>query len=353
MTATMKTREIHRTDRAALASSLITAAIVAAALASARAIAQGTSGAPGTPAQGTAGTPAPSAAGTAAQGSGAPAQGAASGAASSPASLASASAQPNATAAPTGGAAGAAPQAAAGFGTAQASVSVALAALPEDPEFPPDAIIRTNSSLMALALSRPARYAKQPVAPGTIEAMSLFAVRSPEERHFGKHDLIQIIVREASRAKTGQMLDTKKDYTLAAEVAWANFSFDAFGQPGVATSSGQHDAPVFEAIGKKKLKGEGDYDRSDEFVTRMTAEVIEVLPNGNLVLEARTTITNDKEATCIKLTGMCRPEDITSGNTVLSNQIHDLKIEKMNTGFVKDAADKGILAQILDAIFAF
>lgn len=234
-----------------------------------------------------------------------------------------------------------------------APVSVALAATIEEPLGPPEAIVRSSSSLLAAALNRQARYEKQLVAPGSMEAMSMFAVRSPEQRKFSRHDLVQIVVREASRAKSDQTLDTRKDYTLAAEVAWSNFSFDAFGQPGVATTSGTHNAPVFEALGKKRLKGEGEYDRSDEFVTRMTAEIIEVLPNGNLILEARTTIANDKETTCIKLTGICRPDDITSANTVLSNQVHDLKIEKMNTGFVKDAADKGIIAQVLDFVLAF
>jgi len=234
-----------------------------------------------------------------------------------------------------------------------APISVALAATIDEPASPPEPVVRCNSSLLALALNRQAHYDKQLVAPGSMEAMSMFAVRSPEQRKFARHDLVQIVVREASRAKSGQTLDTKKNYGVAGEVAWGNFSFDAFGQPGVATTSGQHNAPVFEAIGRKRLKGEGDYDRTDEFVTRMTAEVIEVLPNGNLILEARTTIANDKETTCIKLTGICRPDDVTSANTVLSNQVHDLKIEKMNTGFVKDAADKGIIAQVLDAVLAF
>lgn len=232
-------------------------------------------------------------------------------------------------------------------------VSIALAGTADEPLGPPEPVVRSGSSLLALALDRPARYEKQLVAPGSMEAMSMFAVRSPEQRKFMRHDLVQIIVRETSRATADQTLDTKKDYGITGEVAWANFSFDAFGQPGVATSSGQHDAPVFEALGRKRLKGEGEYDRTDEFTTRMTAEIIEVLPNGNLILEARTTIQNDKEATSIKLTGICRPDDITSANTVLSNQVHDLKIEKMNTGFVKDAADKGIIAQVLDAILAF
>ncbi len=245
----------------------------------------------------------------------------------------------------------AAPSSAAPSSAAPSSIALPPTGEPDQPSVGP--VIRTDASLLSVALARPATYAKRPVLPGTMEAMSLFAVQSPEERQFARHDLIQIIVREQSRAKSGQTLDTKKDYTLAAEVAWANFNFEAFGEPGVSTNSGTHDAPVFEAVGRKKLKGEGDYDRTDEFTTRMTAEVVEVLPNGNLVLEARTTITSDKESTCIKLTGICRPEDITAGNTVLSNQVHDLKVEKMNTGFVKDAADKGVLAQVLDAVFAF
>lgn len=337
---------------APLARAIPVAALVASAILSSRACGQSTTSDAG--AVGPAASPAPVAPRAAASGS--------------EASRASPSSSPTSSLgianAPTSGAVStpsqasastAAPGALSGSSPAPAftPVSIALGSLPDDDDFAPDAVIRTNSSLLALALSRPARYARQPVAPGTIEAMSLFAVRSPEERHFAKHDLVQIIVRESSRARSGQTLDTKKNYTLAGEVAWANFSFDAFGQPGVATTSGTHNAPVFEAIGKKRLKGEGDYDRTDEFVTRMTAEVIEVMPNGNLILEARTTISSDKEKSVIKLTGMCRPEDITSANTILSNQIHDLKIEKMNTGFVKDAADKGIIAQILDAIFAF
>ena len=85
----------------------------------------------------------------------------------------------------------------------------------------------------------------------------------------------------------------------------------------------------------------------------MAAEVIEILPNGNLVLEARTRIKTDEEEMFTQLTGICRPEDITAANTILSNQIFDLKVEKMHFGQVRDAANKGILARVLDAVFAF
>ena len=53
------------------------------------------------------------------------------------------------------------------------------------------------------------------------------------------------------------------------------------------------------------------------------------------------------------LTGICRPKDVSPANTILSNLIHDLHIEKMHEGELAKAAEKGIIAQALDALFAF
>ena len=85
----------------------------------------------------------------------------------------------------------------------------------------------------------------------------------------------------------------------------------------------------------------------------MTAEIIEVQPNGNLVLEARTYIKTDKEEQSIKATGICRATDITAANTILSNQLHDLTIEKMHKGELHQAGQKGIIAKVLETVFAF
>ncbi len=74
---------------------------------------------------------------------------------------------------------------------------------------------------------------------------------------------------------------------------------------------------------------------------------------GSLVLEVRSHIKTDEEESTIKVTGICRPEDVTAANTILSNQLHDLKIEKMHEGELKKANEKGIIAKVLDTIFAF
>lgn len=194
---------------------------------------------------------------------------------------------------------------------------------------------------------------KERGAPHELHDMSMFAVTPPELRTFLKHDLVQIIVRETSRAKSTHDLETTKEYTLDGAITafpslnlsdLLDFQVDAGRTTGL---------PRVGVDFTNEFTGEGDYQRKDDLSARLTAEIIEILPNGNLILEARTFIKNDEEEMSIKVTGICRPADISAANTLLSNQIHDLHIEKMHEGELKKASEKGIIARVLDAIFAF
>ena len=55
----------------------------------------------------------------------------------------------------------------------------------------------------------------------------------------------------------------------------------------------------------------------------------------------------------MKVTGICRPDDISAANTVLSNQVHDLMIEKIHKGELRESSKKGIIAKVLETVFAF
>jgi len=94
-------------------------------------------------------------------------------------------------------------------------------------------------------------------------------------------------------------------------------------------------------------------DRSDRFSDRITATVIDVKPNGVLVLEAKRTVKKDDEEQNLVLSGECRREDVTQNNTVLSTQLAELTLVSKNTGQVKDSATKGWIPRILEAIFNF
>ena len=185
--------------------------------------------------------------------------------------------------------------------------------------------------------------------PHALRDTSLFAITPPKPREFVVHDLVQIIVRETSSAVSSQDLETKKEGTYESKLTdwpvygWADFMYGG-------------DSNKLPALGLEftnDFTGEGDYSRKDDLTARITAEVIEVLPNGNLVLEARTHIRTDKEEQTMKVTGICRPDDITGLNTVNSNQVHDLTVEKVHKGELKDAAKKGLFTKVFETLFAF
>lgn len=182
---------------------------------------------------------------------------------------------------------------------------------------------------------------------------SMFAIAPEEPRVIQRHDLVQIIVREQSETRSTHELETEKEYNLDGGIP----RFPAFSLPELLQlqlRGGRTDnMPELQLDFNKEFSGDGEFRRRDDVSARITAEVIEVLPNGNLVLEARTYIKTDREESVMKVTGVCRHDDVSPVNTVLSNQLHNLTIEKVHKGDLRSATDKGIIARALDAVFAF
>ncbi len=86
---------------------------------------------------------------------------------------------------------------------------------------------------------------------------------------------------------------------------------------------------------------------------RVQARVIDVKPNGTLVLEARKFNQIDDETLTIVLTGVCRAEDITVDNTILSSELYDLSLVKTHTGELRRASKKGLITRLLDLLLNF
>ncbi|MSR41355.1 MAG: flagellar basal body L-ring protein FlgH [Phycisphaerales bacterium] len=171
----------------------------------------------------------------------------------------------------------------------------------------------------------------------------LFAVSDVEPKLFAIHDLITIVISESSRGKSKQ--NAKADKTFALDGGIQNWLTSDIINPA--------DLPAFSLDIEKDFQGKGDYQRTDDFTARVTAEIVEIKPNGLLVLEAHRTIVQDEEEQTIMLTGLCRPEDVDANNQVPSHRVADATIKKMNKGMLRDVSEKGIVAKVLDALFAF
>ncbi|MBN2582951.1 MAG: flagellar basal body L-ring protein FlgH [Planctomycetes bacterium] len=190
----------------------------------------------------------------------------------------------------------------------------------------------------------------------TVSGVSLIAVAKPETRKFNVHDIITIIVREESSSKTSADSAADKKASIKTELKeWIQFKKERGGEsrklladPGVAAQT-----PTIDASGQTKYEGEGEVNRKDSFLTKISAMVVDVKPNGTLVIEAKRFIQMDDEKINMTLTGMVRPDDVSVDNTVNSTSVADLVVTKKTEGIARDAAKHGWLIRLIEAINPF
>jgi flagellar L-ring protein precursor FlgH len=150
--------------------------------------------------------------------------------------------------------------------------------------------------------------------------------------------IVQETVSEATGATT-----TGRD--VAASSAITNL-------PGKLNVGGVN--PLLGATSSTSLKGTGATSSTSKLQTSLSGQVIAVLPNGNLVVEAqRAVLLNHEKETAI-VRGIVRPGDIAPNNIVLSTSLSDLEIELKGKGVVTDATrPPSIVMKILTRLLTF
>jgi flagellar L-ring protein precursor FlgH len=99
------------------------------------------------------------------------------------------------------------------------------------------------------------------------------------------------------------------------------------------------------------FKGGGTTTRSSDLTATVTARVVEVLPNGDLVLEGAREIDINGDRQIVVLTGVLRTADVMPGNVALSSAVGQLRIRYFGRGLIKDNLRPGWLIRVLNKIF--
>jgi flagellar L-ring protein precursor FlgH len=185
----------------------------------------------------------------------------------------------------------------------------------------------------------------------TPSAASYYDVPDPKPKLLRKHDLVTIVIRENSQFASNGTTDLKHGNDLDAIID----SYVTLGwEKGPTLGEHAPATPIeMKTSGQRDFKGDAQVERDDTFTGRITAEVIDVKPNGTLVLEASENIKTDEEDQKVTLIGTCRVEDISADNTLLSNQLFNLSLNKQHTGAVKDTTQRGLFTRFLDWINPF
>ncbi|MCH7884166.1 MAG: flagellar basal body L-ring protein FlgH [Planctomycetes bacterium] len=181
------------------------------------------------------------------------------------------------------------------------------------------------------------------------ERHSWSAVAPIPPKTFRPGDLITIIIRERRSWAAEADLERKTRLEISSELE----DFIKLTGNGVGASTFRRGAPNIEYRLNQRLISEGDSSRADRLTTRMTGRIIDVKPNGLLVLEGRESITHDDEVATITITGTCRKEDVTADNTILSTQLVDKKVVVVNQGALRSAATRGWILKLLDLVKPF
>jgi len=103
----------------------------------------------------------------------------------------------------------------------------------------------------------------------------------------------------------------------------------------------------------RTLDGKGSYNLQGSMTTQITAVVMEVLPNGNLVIEGSRLKKSVDEKVLIRISGIVRPEDISNTNVVLSTAVADAKIVYESDGPIANSNRWGWFERFVDHIWPF
>ncbi len=142
------------------------------------------------------------------------------------------------------------------------------------------------------------------------------------------NDTITIQVAVQTSAAQSGTVDSERTFSTSSAVT------------GVMGRTPSKVNPLLAANSASALKGQGATASNTAFTTSLTGQVIAVLPNGNLVVEAARNIFMNNQHEDIIVRGMVRAGDISPGNTVASTALSNLEIEMKGKGIISDGVRK-------------
>ena len=105
------------------------------------------------------------------------------------------------------------------------------------------------------------------------------------------------------------------------------------------------------ASGSDNFSAAGSATDTSSFTGNVTVTVVEVMPNGNLVVEGNQSIWQNRDEHKITIRGVIRRDDVTNNNTVSSNRVADATIKFDGKGPLNAKQRQGILTQIFNILF--
>lgn len=165
-------------------------------------------------------------------------------------------------------------------------------------------------------------------------------------------DVVTILINEESKAKTDlSQSHTKETKTNAVIKEFRNLL--GINRPPEGAGDEDKGLPVVDWESSRAFDSKAESESTESLELRISAVVKEVLPNGNLLIDASRRIRHDDDIRVVHLTGIVRPTDVAAANTVASTSIAEARISYEGYGPATRTKRKGWGNRFLDAIWPF
>ncbi len=155
-------------------------------------------------------------------------------------------------------------------------------------------------------------------------------------------DILTIIVRERQSMRTDEDTTLEKTSTLSAALEEFNIKPNTF-EP----------LPTVRGSSQRDFEGKAKVNKNGTFEAQMSVLVVDVQPNGNLIVEGTRRIQMDRDIRSMRISGLVRPQDVNARNTVLSENVANASITFLGEGPSNKTVNRGWLSNILDYLWPF
>jgi flagellar L-ring protein precursor FlgH len=185
----------------------------------------------------------------------------------------------------------------------------------------------------------------QPVNNGSIFQQGRSVRLFEDSKAFRVGDLLSVTLSESTNATKSAATNTAKDDET---------SFDAGTFLGITPTFKGKSLLSNSFKAERGFKGSGDTAQSNSLKGEITVMVSEILSNGNLVVRGEKIIGLNQGSEFIRLTGIVRPQDVSSANEVKSGKLANARIFYGGGGVIAEANTKGWLSRFFSSpVFPF
>ncbi len=168
-------------------------------------------------------------------------------------------------------------------------------------------------------------------------------------RNYRIQDIVTIRVDEVTRVQAEGALNGRRTGLYDAMLR----DWIALRNGNLAVDEQSTGDPRINAETNQAYRASSSLRTNESLAFNIAARVVDIQPNGNLVLEATKTIKMNENIWTTSLIGICRAQDIAPDNVVLSRDLVDLQIRKDETGEVRDGYKRGWFTRWLNEFNPF